>query len=82
MAPVSSEITSGSAADSVKKARNPSQERRVDVADVARDRVVDGVDQPVGQPQRVALRQALPRAEFVVDGLAADARGAWRRPTA
>ena len=33
------------------------------------------VDQPVGQPQRVALRQALPRAELVVDRLPADAGG-------
>ena len=58
------------------------QERRVDVADVADDRVLDLVDQPVGQSQRIALSQALPRAELVVDGLTADAGGAWRRPTA
>ena len=34
---------------------------------------VDGVDETVGQPHRVALRQTLPRAELVVDGLPADA---------
>ena len=37
---------------------------------------VDGVDEPVGQPHRVALREALPGAELVVDGLPADARRA------
>ena len=80
--PVSSEMTSGSAADSVKNVPEALEERRVDVADVAGDRVADGIDEPVGQPQRVALGQALARAELVVDGLTADARGAWRRRTA
>jgi hypothetical protein len=41
----------------------------VDVADVGVDGRMDGVDQAIGQPQGVALRQALPRAELVVDGL-------------
>ena len=64
------------------------QKGGVDVADVVVDRVVDLVDEPVGQPQRIPLGQALPGAELVVDGLAADAGGARhvrqrdRRPVA
>ena len=40
-----------------------------------RSLLVDGVDQAVGQPQRIALGQSMPRSELVVDGLPADAGG-------
>ena len=52
-------ITSGSAADSAKNAET-GQERAVDVAGMFVDGGVDAVDEPVGQPQRVPLGQALP----------------------
>ena len=86
--PLSSEMTSGSAADSDEERPKSLQEGGVDVADVGVDGVFDGVHQSVGQPQRIALSQTLPRAELVVDGLAADARRAghvgqrYRRPVA
>src|SRR5581483_7749390 len=52
------------------------QKRVVDLADVALDRVVDVVDEPISQAQRICLRQALSRSELVVDGLASEAAGA------
>ena len=76
VSPDSSEMTSGSDGGLGEEVPEALEERGVDVADVPGDRVLDRIDKAVGQPHRVALGQALPGAELVVDGLSADARRA------